>query len=124
MRLRLSVFVTLIGLLFGCALMHSGARAQTFQFAPPPSTQSNIIYRVNTLTGEMGACGYSTNDANGITFCYPLGDGAGAQPAGRYRILGSNMSTEGGVFRVNEMTGEVSVCYIKNNMLVCTPAAK
>lgn len=116
--------LTLPSALIGFGLGLSGAHAQTFQFAPPPSTQSNMVYRVNTVTGEMGACGYSANDANGVTFCYPPGDGAGAQAAGRYRILGSNMSTEGGVFRVNEITGEMSVCYIKNNMLVCTPPAK
>ncbi len=61
----------------------------------------------------------------GITLCHPAGEGAGPQqPPGDYGLVASRHEKEGGVFRVNLRTGEMSICYVLNEAVVCTPAAK
>jgi hypothetical protein len=124
MRRLSSVSLQLAGTLLAVGLALSPAHAQTFEFKSAPSTASNTIYRVNTVTGEMGACAYGTGGAIGITQCYPAGEGGGIQPPGSYHLIGSNMATEQGLYRVNQVTGEMSVCYVSNSTVVCTAAAK
>lgn len=102
------------------------AKADEFRFMPAPQIDLNRIYRVNRLTGEMGACQYAIKEGTpGVALCYPAGEGGGPQPIpGDYDLVRSNHEREGGVFRVNTRTGEVSVCYVLSERVVCTPQAR
>jgi hypothetical protein len=102
------------------------AGAQEYNFMPAPQIDLNRIYRVNRLTGEMGACQYAVKDGSmGMALCYPAGEGGGPQPVpGDYELMRSNHEREGGIFRVNTRTGEVSVCYVLTERVVCTPQAR
>ena len=62
--------------------------------------------------------------AIGGTMCYPSGEGAGTQAAGQYGLLATKLANEGGIVRVNRQTGEISVCYVLNNGVVCTPPGR
>ncbi len=116
---------------FGCialiSLQDAGeAKAQEYRFLPAPQTDLNRIYRVNRLTGEMGACQYMVKpETVGVALCHPAGEGAGPQPIpGDYDLVRSNHEREGGIFRINTRTGEVSVCYVQTDKVVCTPQAR
>lgn len=99
------------------------AASGDYEFLPPSGSMLRI-YRVNRATGEMGACEFLAKPGTvGSTVCYPAGDGAGAQPAGVYALVASNLSSEGGIIRVNRQTGDVSICYVLNNGVVCTAPA-
>ena len=110
-------------ILIGCA---APAAAEIYQFVPTPHIGLNRIYRVDTTTGEMGACQYGLKDGTvGVTLCYPAGEGAGPQSAGDYGLVASNHQQEAGVFRVNRRTGEMSMCFVLNDeKVVCTPPSK
>lgn len=94
-------------------------------FAAAPQTDLNRIYRVDRYTGEVGACQYGIKDGTvGVTLCYPAGAGAGPQQGnGEYALMPSHHAREGGIFRVNLRTGDVSVCYVLSDHVVCTPPA-
>jgi hypothetical protein len=115
---------------FSIALISLGlsgeAMAEEYRFLPAPQIDLNRIYRVNRLTGEMGACQYAVKpDTVGVALCHPAGEGAGPQPVpGDYDLVRSNHEREGGIFRVNTRTGEVSVCYVQTDKVVCTPQAR
>jgi hypothetical protein len=100
--------------------------ADTFQYLGAPHIALNRIYRVDRLTGEVGACQYGLKDNTvGVTLCYPPGDGAGAQSPGDYQLVSSSHQQEAGIFRVNRRTGEMSICYVLNDeKVVCTPPAR
>ena len=49
------------------------------------------------------------------------GEGAGPQAPGEYGLVASRHEREGGVFRVNFRTGEMSICYVFEEKVVCTP---
>ena len=99
--------------------------AGTYDFAAAPATDLNRVYRVDRATGEMGACQYGLQEGTiGVTICYPAGEGGGAQPPGEYTIIASRHDRESGVFRLNLRTGEMSNCYVLEEQVVCTPAAK
>jgi hypothetical protein len=102
------------------------AQAQEYRFRPPAQTDLNRIYKVNRLTGEMGACQYAISEGSvGVTLCYSAGEGAGPQPIpGDYDIMPSNHEQEGGIFRINTRTGDVSVCYVQAERVVCTAQAR
>lgn len=105
----------------------SAAYAESFHFLPAPSQELSRIYRVDRLTGEMGACAFALKDENsvGITLCYPAGEGAKAGEPGDYMLVASNHRVEAGIFRVNRRTGDVSVCYVRGDQeIVCSPAAR
>lgn len=104
----------------------SSAIADEFKFLPAPQIDLNRIYRVNRLTGEMGACQYAVKEGTvGVALCYPAGEGGGAQEEpGDYDLVKSNHEREGGIFRVNLRTGAVSVCYVLTERVVCTPQAR
>jgi hypothetical protein len=109
------------------SLAYAGeVRAQEYRFLPAPQTDLNRIYRVNRLTGEMGACQYAVKpETVGVALCHPAGEGAGPQPIpGDYDLVRSNHEREGGIFRTNTRTGEVSVCYVQTDKVVCTPQAR
>lgn len=110
------------------ALLPFGAAvAEPFHFMPAPSQELSRIYRVDRLTGEMGACNFALKDENsvGITLCYPPGEGAKAGDAGDYMLVASNHRAEAGIFRVNRRTGDITICYVRGDQeIVCTPAAR
>ena len=106
--------------------MPAVAFADDYQFAPAPQIDLNRIYRVDRNTGEVSACQYGVKEGTvGVTLCYPPGEGAGGQSApGDYALIGSSHQHEGGIFRVNRRSGEVSVCYVLSDHVVCTPQAR
>lgn len=116
---------SLAACLAGAGLAWSAvAEAAPFDFAPAPETDLNRIYRVDRASGEVSACQYGLQEGGiGLTICFPAGEGAGPQPAGEYGVLPSRHEREGGVFRVNARTGEMSVCYVADERVVCTPPA-
>ena len=116
------------------------ASAATYEFLAAPETDLNRVFRLDRVTGEMGACQYALKDEAapaagtpqskgsaipvGITLCYAAGDGAGAQAPGEYGLVASHHDREGGVFRVDLRNGSMSICYVLNEVVVCTPPAK
>ena len=98
------------------------ALAQQFQFAPAPQTDLNRVYRVDRVTGEVGACQYGLQEGSiGVTLCFPAGEGAGKQEPSDYALVPSRHEREGGIFRVDQRTGAMSICYVFDDKVVCTP---
>ena len=104
----------------------SAALADSYQFMSSPHQELNRIFRVDTATGEMGACQYGLKDGTfGVTLCYPAGEGAVAQTPGEYSLVPSSHRSEAGIMRVNKRTGEMSVCFVlSDEKIVCTPPAR
>lgn len=99
--------------------------AGSYDFLAAPEITLNRVYRVDKATGEVGACQYGLKDNSvGVTLCYPPGEGAGAQPPAEYALVASRHEKEGGVFRVNLRDGSMSICYVLNDRVVCTPPGK
>lgn len=99
--------------------------AGQFEFMPAPQTDLNRIYRVDRVTGEVGACQYGQKEGTfGVTLCFGPGDGAGKQEPSEYSLVSSRHEREGGVFRVDLRTGAMSVCYVFDERVVCTPPEK
>ena len=104
---------------FGAAL------AAPFEFAPAPQTDLNRVYRIDKATGEVGACQFQLKEGGvGLTVCFPSGEGAGPQAPSDYGLMPSRHEKEGGIFRVNIRTGEMSICYVFDDKTVCTPQTK
>lgn len=121
--LRRRRLVPAVGL--AAALFAPAALAANYEFLPAPETDLNRVYRLDRATGEIGACQYGLKDSSvGITLCYPPGDGAGPQPPSEYSLVASRHEREGGVFRIDLRTGLMSICYVLNDTVVCTPPAK
>jgi hypothetical protein len=114
--------IAVLSLGLGCG----GALAASYDFLAAPERDLNRVYRLDRATGEIGACQYGLKEgaAVGITLCYEPGEGAGPQPAGDYALVASSHEREGGVFRVDRRTGMMSICYVLNDKVVCTPPAK
>jgi len=113
-----SLALTLAGVSFA-------ARAANYEFLAAPETDLNRVYRLDKATGEIGACQYGLKEGGvGATLCYPAGEGAGPQAPSEYGLIASRHEREGGVFRVDLRTGMMSVCYVLNDSVVCTPQAK
>lgn len=121
------------GFVFLLAMMASFgvAEANTFQFLAPPQSDLNRIYKINRITGEVGACQFGLDQTTpkgqpnfGVTLCYAEGPGAGAQSPSDYHLVGSHDAADGGVFRVDLSTGAISVCYVIEDKVVCTAAVK
>lgn len=108
-----------------CALIAAGPGwAASYEFVPAPQVDLNRVYRVDKRTGEVTSCQYGLRDDSvGVTLCFGAGDGAGAQTPSDYGLVASRHSREAGVFRVNHVTGEMSICYvqIREELVVCTP---
>ena len=102
------------------------AFAENYEFRASPHISLNRVYRVDKVTGEMGACQYGLVDNSvGATLCYTSGEGAQAQSPSEYGLISSSHQQESGIFRVNKKTGEMSVCYVLNDeKVVCTPQTK
>jgi hypothetical protein len=96
--------------------------AAPYDFVPAPQTDLNRVYRIDRVTGEVSSCQYGLQEGTaGATLCYGAGEGAGAQTPGEYGLVASRHEREGGVFRVNYRTGEMSICYVFDEKVVCTP---
>jgi hypothetical protein len=101
------------------------ALAANYEFLAAPETDLNRVYRLDRATGEIGACQYGLKEASvGVTLCYPPGEGAGPQAPSEYSLVASRHEREGGVFRVDLRTGMMSICYVLNDAVVCTPQAR
>ena len=107
------------------------ASAASYEFLAAPDVSLNRVYRLDKATGEVGACQYGLagggddkKDDVGVTLCYPSGPGAGAQPQSEYALVASHHEKEGGVFRVDVRAGTMSICYVLNGAVACTPQAK
>jgi hypothetical protein len=103
----------------------AGAQAANYDFLAAPQIDLNRIYRLDRATGEIGACQYGLKDNSvGVTLCYPPGEGAGPQSPSEYGLIASRHEKEAGIFRVDLRTGAISICYVLNEAVVCTPQAK
>jgi hypothetical protein len=103
-------------------LVAGAAVAAPYDFVAAPQTDLNRIYRIDRITGEVSSCQYGLQEASvGVTLCFGAGEGATAQTPGEYGLVASRHEREGGVFRVNYRTGEMSICYVFDERVVCTP---
>lgn len=102
------------------------AFAANYEFLPAPETDLNRVYRLDRATGEIGACQYGLKESSpvGVTLCYAPGQGAGPQAPSEYSLVASRHERESGVFRIDLRTGLMSICYVLNDTVVCTPQAK
>jgi hypothetical protein len=101
------------------------ADAANYDFLAAPERDLNRVYHLDRATGEIGACQYGLKEGTvGVTLCYEPGEGAGPQPASDYSLIASSHEHEGGVFRVDLRSGKMSICYVLNDKVVCTPPAK
>ncbi|MBM6594635.1 hypothetical protein [Microvirga pudoricolor] len=119
--MRLTPFAAcLSGLLLSAAA--APVLAAPYDFVPAPQTDLNRIYRIDRITGEVSSCQYGLQEGTiGVTLCFAAGEGAGAQVPGEYGLVASRHEREGGVFRVNYRTGDMSICYVFDEKVVCTP---
>src|SRR3954447_18743820 len=102
--------------------LSSPALAASYDFVPAPQTDLNRIYRIDRITGEVSSCQYGLQEGTvGVTLCFGPGEGGGPQTPGEYGLVASRHEREGGVFRVNYRTGEMSICYVFEEKVVCTP---
>ena len=116
--MKAAVLVTL-------AVVATPAWAGQFDFLPAPQTDLNRIYRVDRFTGEVVACQYGQKEGSiGVTICFPSGEGAGRQDPSEYGLIASRHEHEAGVFRVDYRSGVVSICYVFDDKVVCTPPDK
>ena len=100
----------------------TSALASEFRFVAAPQHDLNRIYRVDRETGEVSACQYGVDENNtGATLCFPAGEGAGRQEPGDYALVASNHEKESAIFRVDVRTGKMSVCYVWEKHVICTP---
>ncbi|HZV07716.1 MAG TPA: hypothetical protein VE999_21695 [Gemmataceae bacterium] len=114
-----------LGLGLGLAGLAPAAFAANYEFLAAPEKDLNRIYRLDKATGEVAACQYGLKEGTiGVTLCYEPGQGAGPQAAGDYALVASSHEREGGIFRVELHTGTMSICYVLNDNVVCTPPAK
>lgn len=108
--------------LLAAGLCGGQAKAAAYDFVPAPQTDLNRVYRIDKVTGEVISCQYGLQEGTvGVTLCFGAGEGAGPQPAGEYGLIASKHEREAGVFRANFRTGDVSVCYVLEEKVVCTP---
>jgi hypothetical protein len=115
------IIASVLLLCLGTGAMSAGQ----FEFLPAPQTDLNRIYRVDKVTGEMAACQYGAKDGTfGVTVCFGPGDGAGRQDPSEYALVSSRHEREAGVFRIDLRTGAMSVCYVFEERVVCTPPEK
>lgn len=122
--LRLSLARSALVLL-GLAAPLAAQAAANYEFLAAPEIDLNRVYRLDKATGEIGACQYGLKENSiGVTLCYAPGEGAGAQSPSEYGLVASRHEREGGVFRVDLRTGTMSICYVLNEQVVCTPPAK
>jgi len=100
--------------------------ADNYDFLAAPQIDLNRIFRVDKTTGEVGACQFGLKEGSpvGVTLCYPPGQGAGPQGSSDYTLVASRHEHEAGAWRVDLRTGMMSICYVLDEAVVCTPPAK
>ena len=109
----------------GLAAFAGSAAAASYEFLAAPEIDLNRVYRIERATGEVNACQFQLKEGGvGITICFPAREGAGPQTPGEYGLMPSRHEKEGGIFRVNLRTGEMSICYVFDDKTVCTPQVK
>src|SRR3954465_5222651 len=114
----------LTGMVLAVGAASAAASAAPYDFVPAPQTDLNRVYRIDRVTGELVSCQYGLQEGTvGATLCFGAGEGAGPQAPAEYGLVASRHEREGGVFRVNYRTGEMSVCYVYDEKVVCTPQA-
>jgi hypothetical protein len=114
--------IALLGALVAGIGTSGPVTAASFDFVPAPQTDLNRIYRIDRVTGAIASCQYGLQEGTvGATLCFGPGEGAGPQTPGEYGLVASRHEREGGVFRVNYRTGDMSVCYVYEEKVVCTP---
>jgi hypothetical protein len=94
---KLTLVAAILGIFVGATLVTShdaandvsptsssqtSTESQMYEFAAPPSTSADLVYRVNRDIGQVGACVFSVKTI-GSTVCFPAGEGAGAAGCGR-----------------------------------------
>ena len=122
MRRAVTAVLLQAGIIGPLALLGSPSRAAPYDFAPAPQNDLNRIYRIDRATGEVISCQYGLQEGTvGATLCFAAGEGAGPQTPAEYGLVPSHHKREGGVFRVNYRTGGMSVCYVFDERVVCTP---
>ncbi|MGH6842885.1 MAG: hypothetical protein ACREDV_12505 [Methylocella sp.] len=110
---------------FAALSLGQGVLAANYEFLAAPETDLNRVYRLDRATGEIGACQYGLKEASvGVTLCYAPGEGAGPQTPSEYSLVASRHEREGGIFRIDLRTGLMSICYVLNDAVVCTPQAR
>lgn len=110
-----------VGLTAGL-LVAGVAQAASYEFVPAPQADLNRVYRVDKATGEVISCQYGLQENTiGTTLCFGPGEGAGPQAPSEYSLVASRHLREAGVFRVNQRTGAMSICYVLDDAVVCTP---
>lgn len=94
----------------------AGATTGPYVFGSPPSAQANRIYSVNVRTGEVSACQFERPEGSlvGVTRCFRRDASAGPGEPGTYDMMSTRYSGETGIFRVNVLTGKMSVCYVRD----------
>jgi len=93
-----------------------------YEFVSPPNIELNLMFRLDKATGEVIACQFGLkNQGVGFTLCFSSGEGAGKQIVGEYGLVATHHQKEGGIFRVNYRTGDMSICYVSGIKVVCTP---
>lgn len=103
------------------------AWAENYSFVPAPHNALNRVYRIDRLNGEVVACNFAVADdkPQGLTLCYPAGEGAKPGAPGDYALVASSHREEAGIYRVDRRAGTISVCYVREESeVVCTPPAK
>ncbi len=121
MRRAVAASLLQAGIIGALTLLGSPSDAAPYDFAPAPQNDLNRIYRIDRATGEVISCQYGLEGTVGATLCFAAGEGAGPQAPAEYGLLPSRHNGEGGVFRVNYRTGGISVCYVFDERVVCTP---
>jgi hypothetical protein len=122
MRRAVTAFLLQAGIIGPLAVLGSSSQAAPYDFAPAPQNDLNRIYRIDRATGEVISCQYGLQEGTvGATLCFAAGEGAGPQAPAEYGLVPSRHNREGGVFRVNYRTGGMSVCYVFDERVVCTP---
>lgn len=125
MRGRTGMRAKATGMVAGMAaglLMAGGVQAASYEFVPAPQADLNRVYRVDKATGEVISCQYGLQENTiGTTLCFGPGEGAGPQAPSEYSLVASRHLREAGVFRVNQRTGAMSICYVLDDAVVCTP---
>ncbi len=121
--MRLKIFLLAV---FSLAAVEAASAAANYEFLAAPATDVNRVFRLDRATGEVGACQYGLKEgaAYGVTLCYPPGEGAKAGQFSEYALVASHHTGEGGVFRVDLRSGMMSICFVVETSVVCTPPAK
>ncbi|MEM9320893.1 MAG: hypothetical protein AAGA70_18095 [Pseudomonadota bacterium] len=109
---RTALALACVAATIGLPASAQDAAAPAFQILAPPSTEWNIVFRLNRATGEVTGCAYVEDETGNATRCYPAVDHAQAGEAGPYVLAASHNPSVRSVYRLNERTGAISLCWV------------